>query len=103
MENSMLPRVMDVVLMAALALPPVIAGGEERAPDRGELLYETHCIACHDREVHWRDGRLVSDWRSLRAEVRRWQAMASLGWTDDEIDEVARLLQSRHYRDLWSD
>lgn len=99
----MLPRVMEVVLMAALALPPAIAGGEERAPDRGELLYETHCIACHDREVHWRDARRVSDWRSLRAEVRRWQAMASLGWTDDEIDEVARFLQSRHYRDRWSD
>jgi len=90
-------------VLAALALPLAIAGGEERAPARGELLYETHCIACHDREVHWREGRLVSDWRSLRAEVRRWQAMASLRWTDEEIDEVARFLQSRHYRDLRPD
>ncbi len=99
----MLRRVMEVILVAALALPPVIAGGEERTLERGELLYETHCIACHDREVHWRDGRLVSDWRSLRAEVRRWQAMASLGWTDDEIDEVARFLQLHHYRNLAPD
>ena len=24
---------------------------------RGELLYTTHCIACHSTQVHWRDKR----------------------------------------------
>jgi mono/diheme cytochrome c family protein len=99
----MLPRLTVAVLLAVLATPPAVAADEVRAPARGELLYATHCIACHDREVHWRDRRLVTDWRSLLAEVRRWQAMASLRWTDEEIDEVARFVQLRHYRDLVPD
>ena len=96
----MLPRLTVAVLLAVLAASPAAAGDGERAPARGELLYATHCIACHDREVHWRDRRLITDWRSLRAEVRRWQAMAALRWTDEEIDEVAQFLHLRHYRDL---
>lgn len=28
---------------------------------RGELLYATHCIACHSDKVHWRDKKLVTD------------------------------------------
>ena len=38
-----------------------------RDPARGELLYSTHCIACHNEQVHWRDKKLVKDWISLRA------------------------------------
>ncbi|HCV14279.1 MAG TPA: hypothetical protein DGC76_11385 [Candidatus Accumulibacter sp.] len=98
--KSIWPRLIAAVGMAVLAAPLAVAADDERAPSRGELLYATHCIACHDRELHWRDRRLVSDWRSLRAEVRRWQEMASLRWSDEEIEEVARFLQLRHYRQL---
>jgi cytochrome c len=31
-------------------------------PSRGQLLYETHCIACHSTQVHWRDQHVVRDW-----------------------------------------
>ncbi|HEV2007734.1 MAG TPA: hypothetical protein VGQ88_03325 [Burkholderiales bacterium] len=27
--------------------------------DRGKLLYETHCSACHTAQAHWRDQRIV--------------------------------------------
>jgi mono/diheme cytochrome c family protein len=67
-------------------------------PTRGELLYETHCIACHTAQVHWRDKKAATDWQSLRAEVRRWQAAAQLRWSDDDINEVARHLNQRYYR-----
>lgn len=75
---------------AARAAPP--------APTRGELLYTTHCIACHDTQMHWRERRLATDWASLRAQVRRWQGAAHLGWSDDDILEVARHLNDRIYR-----
>ena len=64
---------------------------------RGELLYATHCVGCHDTEVHWRDRRLAKDWASLQAQVRRWQANASLRWSDDEIRDVTRYLNGRYY------
>ena len=68
------------------------------APSRGELLYATHCIACHTTEVHWRQKRLAVDWGSLNQQVRRWAGNAGLGWSDDEIVEVARYLNAVHYR-----
>ena len=67
------------------------------SPDRGTLLYETHCITCHTEQVHWRERRLATDWQSLRDQVRRWQSVANLRWTDEDIDAVARHLNQRHY------
>jgi len=66
-------------------------------PSRGELLYETHCIACHTTQVHWRDQRLVSDYASLVAQVVRWQGNTGLGWTSEEVREVARYLDVTFY------
>lgn len=64
---------------------------------RGELLYSTHCVACHEAQVHWREKKLVTDWKSLRAEVSRWQGNAGLGWSDDDVAAVARYLSALHY------
>lgn len=66
-------------------------------PARGELLYSTHCIACHSDKVHWRDKKLAKDFKSLRVEVRRWQKTAALGWSDDDISAVALYLNTLHY------
>lgn len=64
---------------------------------RGELLYSTHCNACHTSKVHWRDKRLATDRRSLKAQVRRWQANADLGWSEEEITDVTRYLNTAYY------
>ena len=42
--------------------------------------------------MHWRASRAVTDWKSLRAEVRKWQGVASLAWSDDDVLDVARYL-----------
>ena len=68
------------------------------AESRGELLYATHCIACHTSEMHWRDNRVATDWPSLKAQVRRWQGVASLAWTERDILEVTQYLNESIYR-----
>lgn len=65
---------------------------------RGELLYSTHCITCHTEQMHWRAKTLATDWNNLKAQVRRWQGNASLGWSEEDIVEVARYLNARFYR-----
>jgi len=65
---------------------------------RGQMLYETHCIACHTAQVHWRDKKLATDWASLKALVRRWQASVGQGWSEADIVEVARYLNDTYYR-----
>jgi len=66
-------------------------------PGRGELLYSTHCIACHNARVHWREGKLATDWKSLQSQVRRWQKVQALGWSNEDIAAVARYLNTFYY------
>jgi hypothetical protein len=68
------------------------------AQSRGELLYTTHCVACHGTQIHWRDKRLVTDWGSLLVQVRRWQSNAALGWSEEDVLQVARHLNDTIYR-----
>ena len=85
------------VLCVAAAMDA--AGESPPAADdgMGALLYSTHCVACHTTQVHWRDGKRVTNYTSLQAEVRRWQASIGLGWNDDDIAAVARHLNALHY------
>jgi len=66
-------------------------------PGRGELLYTTYCDSCHTEQVHWREKKLATNWASLVVEVRRWQANATLEWSDDDVEAVARYLNSLYY------
>ena len=64
---------------------------------RGELLYSTHCVACHTTQMHWRNERQAFDWESLKFQVRRWQGNAGLAWNDSDIAEVSRYLNESIY------
>ena len=66
-------------------------------PARGELLYTTHCVACHAIEIHWREKKLVNNWSSLKMQVKRWQKAATLGWNADEIEQVSLYLNATYY------
>jgi mono/diheme cytochrome c family protein len=79
-----------VVATTALAQPAPSAS-------RGELLYNTHCIACHTAEVHWRQQKLATDWTSLERQVRRWAGNTGLAWSDEEIVDVARYVNAAYY------
>lgn len=77
---------------------PSTAVAQSQAPTRGELLYSTHCIACHATQMHWREKRQAVDWPTLVFQVRRFQGAAGLQWNDQDILEVARHLNDTIYR-----
>jgi len=77
---------------------PGLANAEPKSSSpRGELLYSTHCIACHNDKIHWREKKVAKDWMSLKAQVRHWQGIQGLAWSDDDVTEVARYLNARYY------
>ncbi len=95
-----------VVLAAAVLLgacstrPTTTASAAAPAvPDvqRGAMLYENSCNACHTTQPHWRSQRLVATWSDLVAQVTRWQGVAGLNWTSDEIRDVAVFLNEQFY------
>lgn len=79
---------------SAPAQTPIAPG----SPTRGRLLYETHCIGCHNSQMHWRDQRIVKNWDGLVREVERWQARANLAWSPEDVLDVARHLNEIVYR-----
>ena len=87
------------LLAVAMALmqpqPAVAQPGTEYL--RGEVLYKDNCDGCHTERMHWRAERLVTDWNSLKAQVRRWQGSAKLGWTESDVMAVALYLNGRYY------
>lgn len=86
-------------LLAACAMLGTLAFAPAACADaRGEMLYSTHCLACHTAQMHWRDKKAATDWSSLQAQVWRWQDAALLRWSDDDILEVTRYLNQRYYR-----
>ena len=83
--------------VAGILFGVAIVATSASAQNRGELLYSTHCGACHTAQMHWRASRAVTDWTSLKAEVRKWQVAASLAWSDDDVLDVARYLNDSIY------
>jgi mono/diheme cytochrome c family protein len=65
---------------------------------RGRLLYETHCIACHTTQAHWRDKHIVRSWADLLYQVTRMQNNAGQEWSMTEIIDVAAYLNELFYK-----
>jgi len=92
--RSVRSRGRRLVACAVLALAGSAAA---QSPSRGELLYATHCIECHDAQVHWRDKRQARDWPTLKAWVQHWQGEGALRWTPEDVEAVARHLNDTIY------
>ena len=83
-------------LLVLAGTAPVHAQGAPAT--RGALLYANHCVECHTTQMHWREQRLARDWGSLKGQVRRFQGIARLQWSEEDIDAVARHLNDTIYR-----
>ena len=94
-------RVGSLICLVALTAAAGLAQAQptpESVTTRGELLYSTHCIECHTTQMHWRANRQARDWDTLKFQVRRWQGVASLGWRESDVDDVARYLNDTIYK-----
>lgn len=80
-----------MVCACALACAPV------QAFDRGEALYENHCKTCHEAQVHLRENRRAVSLDDLSRRVAAWSIHASLGWSAEEVADVAGFLNRRFY------
>jgi mono/diheme cytochrome c family protein len=86
------------IALLVLTLAGVSGAQAATGAERGKLLYETRCGACHASSVHQRSARKAKTFDGLRAQVLRWSAEAGGSWSGDEIDDVAQYLNQRYYR-----
>jgi hypothetical protein len=48
--------------------------------------------------MHWCNQRLARDWVTLKAQVRFWQEVVILDWSEADIEDVARDLNDTIYQ-----
>lgn len=86
--------------IASLALSFAALAWAQAAADaeRGKILYETRCSACHGSGVHNRGARKAASFDALRAQVLRWSSEVGGSWSADEIDDVTLYLNQLYYR-----
>lgn len=65
--------------------------------ERGKLLYENHCLECHESTVHVRDDHKAKSIEDLRAQVIRWAQDKKLAWKAAEISDVVDYLDEHYY------
>jgi ABC-type glycerol-3-phosphate transport system substrate-binding protein len=86
----------SLLVLAALAVTASLAAvptlpDEEVACAGSGFAYRT----AHER---WHELGQARDWESLQAQVRRWQETATPGWSESDIEQVARNLNRAVFR-----
>jgi cytochrome c1 len=66
--------------------------------ERGKLLYENHCMSCHESVVHIRDDRRAESLGEVTWQVSRWASEMDLDWRYPEVFDLVAYLNSRYYR-----
>jgi hypothetical protein len=83
---------------AALTFPFYITPSGAVDAYRGGLMYENFCHYCHYRNVHFRPRARVRSLDDLAREIRLWQEVANLRWSNDDIADVQAYLNWLYYR-----
>jgi mono/diheme cytochrome c family protein len=79
-------------------LLPGVAPAQGASIERGRLLYENHCMACHATSVHSRSARQAEDVADVRNWVRVWAQDLGLPWSANEVEDVVRYLDASYYQ-----
>ncbi len=90
-------------VLAALCTVLVLSQAEAQVAaevpfDRGQALYEHHCMSCHESWAHTRAGRHVRTLGELRSRTEAWSVHSHLDWSAEEIDDVTDYLNRTFYQ-----
>lgn len=93
------------VLAVTGPLPPPLGAGEAPAGShlklirtRGALLYQNHCLDCHESLVHIRARHKARNLGAIQGQVIRWSSYLKLRWSEEDINDVTRYLNQTYYQ-----
>ena len=87
-------RLIISLLFSTVMVSTAHAADEESAKE----LYDNHCTKCHNSDVMTRNDRRVQNFQQLHAQVRRCELNLGLQWFEDDIDSMAKYLNTHFYR-----
>jgi mono/diheme cytochrome c family protein len=70
-----------------------------RQPDfrRGWQLHDDTCTGCHGASMYSRPYHERNPYFTVRKQVEIWQEFVGMGWTQEQIADVAYYVQKRFY------
>lgn len=83
------------IVVTLLSSSARVAGAD---PQRGQVLYETHCGTCHYPKLHTREKSVIKSYAALKEDVVKWAAQTPRRFTSEELDDIAEYLSQSHYR-----
>jgi mono/diheme cytochrome c family protein len=90
-------RIALAVLAVAVLVPATAWRAAAADRDRGMVLYEARCVACHATGVHTRENRKARNFEDVRDWVFRWSNFLGSDWGPAEVDDVSRYVNERYY------
>lgn len=84
----------SILAVSLFALAPSVWAADLQ---RGGLLYENHCVECHDSRAHLRNDRRANSLAEVREWVDKWSSYLTLSWSNDERGDVASYVYRRFY------
>ena len=88
-------RFLGPVLTVATLAP---AWADRPDPQRGRMLYENHCMDCHESRVHIREQHRAESLAEVWWQTVRWARELRLGWRQDEFADVSLYLHQQFYQ-----
>lgn len=64
---------------------------------RGGMLYENHCMQCHESIVHIREQQQAESLGDIAYQILRWERELRLKWSADEVYDVMHYLNHDFY------
>jgi len=96
------PRTQPVPPAQEMETPPMNEPWQKPAtppvPPRGQLLYENHCMSCHESVIHIRIRQHTKSLPELQAQVLHWSEYLQLRWGKEDVREVATYLNKQYYK-----
>ena len=91
-KAGFLAAVLNVMALSAVSTP---LSAQEF--DRGEALYKNHCEECHEALAHTRKGSRINSMGDIRSWVASWSVHSKLGWSSEDVEDVANFLNNKFY------
>lgn len=89
--------VVQLCLCATGLMLTVAASAQVPNAERGQALYENHCVVCHTGKVHARVNRIAVSRAEVTEIVNGWQLQQKLGWGSQEVADVVEFLNRTRY------
>jgi Raf kinase inhibitor-like YbhB/YbcL family protein len=97
MHNTIFTAFVRILLSMLIGCATGLAWPTPVSLERGRLLYENQCLACHESQVHIRKNHKMHNPDDVHREVIRWAEELQLSWQASEIEDVAAYLYQRYY------